>query len=217
MRTHLVRATVTLAGTFMAAPIASQQPMRFGSHVGVAAGLTYSTLGGQFIDQADWKSGVFVGARVMRAVAPNFAVGLEANYFQTGATNITASTRDRIDDLRFSYIEIPLIFNYFNQAGSHFVWGAYTGLGMAFTVSCDIQAPRATDPNCKGNDAQQLVQASDLQFNVPFGVQFGYVFPGSSTTLMADVRFSLGLNSALQVAAARNRSLQFILRLLFGS
>ena len=217
MPTYLVRATVALVAAVTTAPLAAQQPPRLGSHVGVAAGLTYSTLGGQFIDQADWKSGVFVGARVMRAVAPNFAVGVEANYFQTGATNITASTRDRIDDIRFSYIEIPLIFNYFNQAGSHFVWGAYTGLGMAFTVSCDIQAPRATDPNCKGNDAQQLVQASDLQFNVPFGVQFGYVFPGSSTTLMADVRFSLGLNSALQVAAARNRSLQFILRLLFGS
>ena len=216
MRIPIVRTAIVLAATLMAAPIKAQQPMRYGSHVSVAGGLTYSTLGGQFIEQADWKSGVFVGAQVMRAVAPNFGVGVEVNYFQTGASNIVAVTNDRIDELRFSYVEIPLIFNYFNQLGSNFVWGAYTGFGMAFTVSCDIQAPRATDSNCKSNDAQQIVQASDLQLNVPFGLQLGYVFPGSSTTLMADVRFSLGLNSALSVVAARNRSLQFMLRLLFG-
>lgn len=216
MRTNLVRTTIALVATFMASPLAAQQPMRFGSHIGVAGGLTYSTLGGQFIDQADWKSGIFAGARVMRTMAPNFAAGVEINYFQTGAQNITASTNDRIDDIRFSYIEIPLILNYFNQAGSHFVWGVYTGFGMAFTVSCDIQAPRASGSDCKG-DALQFVKASTLQLNVPFGIGLGSVFPGSSTTLMADVRFSLGLNSALDVVAARNRSLQFMLRLLFGS
>lgn len=216
MRFPIVRATIALTVTVVTAPIEAQQPMRYGSHVSVAGGLTYSTLGGQFIEQASWKPGFFVGARVMRAVTPNFGVGVEANYFQTGASNIVAVTNDQIDEIRFSYIEIPLIFNYFNQFGSNWVWGAYTGFGMAFTVSCDIQAPRVTNPDCKGNDAQQVVQASDLQLNVPFGLSLGYVFPGSSTVLMADVRFSLGLNSALSVVAARNRSLQFMLRLLFG-
>ncbi|UCF20637.1 MAG: outer membrane beta-barrel protein [Gemmatimonadota bacterium] len=179
----MVRRVVMAAivATLIATSSASAQQ----AFVAVSGGATVGDLyGGAINTDSRWggTAGVSLGFRNWNY----FVTELEANWVQKGG-----------GDTRLDYIEIPALFGAVVQSATGLGVRAYTGIGIAFPVSCSSEISELV---CDSKKSPEWAW--------PFGLQFGrWLNPNRFFAL--DVRYSIGLSDAFDLALPTNRSWQF--------
>ncbi len=173
---------VALAAT----PVRAQQS----KFVGISGGATSSDLeGGVTNTRSRWggTAGVFVGYRNWYTIGV-----LEANWVQKGG-----------DSTRIDYIEVPFLIGGGTTTDSGILFRFYTGLGIAFPISCSSTSTSALQ-NCN--------QKKSPEWAWPIGLLIGKEISGPNFAAV-DVRYSIGISDAFDNSQARNRSWQFRLYL----
>ena len=195
---------VALALVFAFAPQAEAQtsPMR----LGLTAGATTSSVGGDYYSVGDWKWGGIAGVLGQYHVARQTFVGLEANWVQKGGKRVGFS-QGSTQDLNLEYIEIPLTIGYVNRFGD---WESslYIGIAVAFQISCKVQ-PTGSSSSTDCDDAT-LPDKKTTDWSIPFG--FGFARDLGGSLLGLDIRYALGLSDIFENTNVRNRSWQFALK-----
>jgi len=170
----------------LSSPALAQGPgTKFG---GIIGGAVLSDIAGFSLASDDrWggTAGLMFGYNVGRTAAT-----IEGNWIQKGG-----------GDVRLDYIEVPLTFGAVGVTGAGAYRGrVYTGLSVGFKVSCS--APGLACDDAKGTE-----------WGWPFGLQFAKAMENGSFVGL-DVRYTIALSDAFEIADSHNRPWQF--RLMFG-
>lgn len=197
----------TLAAIFAA--ILWVAPAQGQLSLGVAAGATYSNMGGDLITATDSDWGAVMGGWGQYRLQSNLAFQLEGNWVQKGGQG---AVEGESADFDLDYVELPLTAQLVVGLSPQWDWNLYGGIALAFKSKCNVS-------NDAGDKAECDEAAPDWSFNstewsVPFGTSFSYRFTRSALT--ADFRYSYGLSNAIDNLRLKNRSWQFILRWGFG-
>lgn len=156
-----------------------------GGFVAVSGGATLGDLyGGAVNTDSRWggTAGVSLGYQNWNY----FVTELGGNWVQKGG-----------GDTRIDYIEIPLLIGGVARTPSGIGARLYTGIGIAFPISCK-------------SDAQTLAcdMKKGTEWAWPIGLQVGR-WLGPNRFVALDARYSIGLSDAFDVSLAANRSWQF--------
>jgi len=177
---------VLLLLSVLAAPVVAQGPgSKFGA---ITGGAVLSDIAGFSLASDDrWggTAGLMVGVNAGRTAAT-----IEGNWVQKGG-----------GDVRLDYIEFPLTLGAVGVTGG----GAYRGRvfsGISFGVKVSCSAPGLACDDAKGTE-----------WGWPFGVQFAKTTE-SGSFFGFDIRYTIALSDAFEVADSHNRPWQF--RLMFG-
>ncbi|KPK03330.1 MAG: hypothetical protein AMS20_10810 [Gemmatimonas sp. SG8_28] len=156
-----------------------------GAFVAVSGGATLGDLyGGVVNTDSRWggTAGISLGYRNFNYLVTE----LEGNWVQKGG-----------GDTRIDYIEIPLLFGGIAQAANGLGARLYTGIGIAFPISCKSDAVQLACDTKKGTE-----------WAWPIGLQVGR-WLGPNRFVALDARYSIGLSDAFDTSLATNRSWQF--------
>lgn len=184
-------------------------PARAQLSVGVAAGATYSYMGGSLITSSDSDWGALMGGWGKYRLESNLALQLEGNWVQKGGRGTVEGVRDDFD---LDYFELPLTAQLVVGLSPTWDWNLYGGIALAFKTSCQVSENDGAKEDCE--TAEPTWSFASTEWSVPFGTSFSYRF--SRSALTADFRYSYGLSDAIENLRLRNRSWQFILRWGFG-
>ncbi len=163
------------------APAAAQEE----TFVAISGGATVGDLyGGVVNTNSRWggTAGIALGYRNWNY----FVTELEGNWVQKGG-----------GDTRLDYIEVPLLFGAVVQSASGIAARAYTGIGIAFPISCSSESANLV---CDAKKSPEWAW--------PIGLQVGRRL-SSNRFFALDVRYSIGLSDAFEGARPSNRSWQF--------
>lgn len=196
-------ASALLVGMVWAAPAYGQLS------VGMAAGATYSDLGGSLISATDSDWGVLLGGSGMYRFKSNLGVALEVNWVQKGGRGTVEGARW---DLDLDYVELPLTAHLVVGLSDRWDWNLYAGVALAFRTACEVAAGEDDKATCDSGAPGWTFQ--DSEWSAPFGTSFTHRL--SRSQLTADVRYSYGLSEAVDNFQLKNRSWQFIVRWGFG-
>lgn len=192
---------VTLAAVLLAWASPAQAQLS----VGVAAGATYSSMGGTLITSTDSDWGAMMGGWGRYRLQSNLAFQLETNWVQKGGRG---TVEDGRVDFDLDYFELPLTAHLVVGLSPKWDWDLYGGIALAFKTACDISSDSGDKAECE--QAAPTWSFAGTEWSVPFGTSFTHRFARSA--LMADFRYSYGLSDAIENLRLRNRSWQFILR-----
>jgi hypothetical protein len=177
--------------------------------VGVAAGATYSNMGGGLITATDSDWGALMGGWGRYDLQSNLGLQLELNWAQKGGRGAVQGTPVDFD---LDYIELPFTAQLKVGLSPTWDWNLYGGISLAFEASCNVSNDQGDKEACE--EAAPTWDFSSTEWSVPFGTSFSYKFARSALT--ADFRYSYGLSAAVTNLDLKNRSWQFILRWGFG-
>ncbi|MCL7971743.1 MAG: PorT family protein [marine benthic group bacterium] len=189
--------------------LAWASPARAQLSLGVAAGATYSSMGGTLITSTDSDWGALMGGWGNYRLESNLAFQFEANWVQKGGRGTVEGIRDDFD---LDYVELPLTAQLVVGLSPTWDWNLYGGIALAFQTSCQVSQNEGAKEDCE--QAEPTWSFASTEWSVPFGTSFSYRF--SRSALTADFRYSYGLSDAIENLRLRNRSWQFILRWGFG-
>lgn len=194
-----------LVATALAAGFLWTAPAKGQLSVGVAAGATYSSLGGELITGTDSDWGVLIGGSGLYRFQSNLGLGLEVNWVQKGGRgNVQGASWD----LDLDYVEVPLTAHLIVGLGERWDWNLYGGIALAFRTTCDVAGNEGGKEPCDTGAPEFVFE--DSEWSAPFGTALTYRLARSAVT--ADGRYSYGLSDAVDNFRLRNRSWQFILR-----
>jgi len=191
------------AGILWVAPAQAQLSL------GVAAGGTYSNMGGDLITATDSDWGALMGGWGQYRLQSNLAFQLEANWVQKGGRGAVEGDPADFD---LDYVELPLTAQLVVGLSPQWNWNLYGGIALAFMSRCDVSNDAGDKADC--DEAAPDWSFNSTEWSVPFGTSFSYRFTRSALT--ADFRYSYGLSNAIENLRLKNRSWQFILRWGFG-
>ena len=146
--------------------------------VGPMAGVSFSTLRGAGVGDADVRAGFLGGGFVTISISPNFAVEPQVFYVQKGANYHADSAGTQLSSSRaLSYIEIPLLFKARYPVGTArwpLIVSAIAGPAIAIRTGCTYTDPSGAQIDCgkqPGTDSNmQEVQVANLDLSASFGV-----------------------------------------------
>jgi hypothetical protein len=173
--------------------------------VGVAAGGTYSDMGGSLITATDSDWGVLLGGSVRFRYVTNLALQLEGNWVQKGGRGTVEGVAR---DLDLDYFEIPLTAQLVVGLSPKWDWNLYGGIALAFKTTCEVTTGSSEKESCDNTVPDWTIESTE--WSVPFGTSFSYRLARSAVT--ADLRYSYGLSAAVKNLDLKNRSWQFIVR-----
>jgi hypothetical protein len=188
-----------LLGTLAAAPLGAQL------HLGLVAGGASTTLGTATATQIPNKSaqrGFLAGISASARLTDQLSFGPEVYYIRKGA-NAEDNTHVVKEEIRISYVEVPLLLRYTVGSGSlrPYLLG---GGAVSFLASCRLRfAGLGQDirEDCKANNAEAT--STDVGAIFGAGVAFGRV--GVS------VRYNIGLKNIKKASVGgdeiKNRAL----------
>jgi hypothetical protein len=194
--------TTVLAALLWTAPAYGQLSL------GVAAGATYSNMGGDLITATDSDWGALMGGWGQYRLQSNLALQLEANWAQKGGRG---SVEGGQVDFDLDYVELPFTAQLVVGLSPTWDWNLYGGIAIAFKTQCNV---RDAGDKADCDQAAPSWTFNSTEWSVPFGTSFSYEFTRSALT--ADFRYSYGLSNAIDNLRLKNRSWQFILRWGFG-
>lgn len=197
-RIGLLTFATIVAGLSWAVPAHGQLSL------GVAAGATYSDMGGSLITATDSDWGVLLGGSGMYRFQSNLGLQLEANWVQKGGRGTVENVRR---DLDLGYVEIPLTAQLIVGLSPRWDWNLYGGIALAFRTKCEVSGDGEKEP-CDSAVPEWTIDSTE--WSVPFGTSFTYNLARSALT--ADFRYSYGLSAAVKNLDLKNRSWQFIVR-----
>jgi hypothetical protein len=196
-----------LAGLAVLLGAVAASPAWAQSKAGIAAGATYSQLGGEFVSGSDYTWGFMGGVFASQAVTHNVFVQIEANYEQKGGRGtVVASGGPTEIGLGVDYIQVPFLFGAFVPVSQSLVWNFYAGIGIGFRLSCDLKPVSGTARAC--SESVLALESQSIEWAMPFGTSLDFDLGQSIFSL--DLRYSYGLSDVLENANLRNRSWQFI-------
>ncbi len=202
-RIRFITLATVLAALLWTAPAYGQLSL------GVAAGGTYSNMGGDLITATDSDWGALMGGWGQYRLQSNLAFQLEANWAQKGGRGTVEGGQVDFD---LDYVELPLTAQLVVGLSPTWDWNLYGGIALAFKAGCNVSNDAGDKADC--DQAAPSWTFNSTEWSVPFGTSFSYRFTRSALT--ADFRYSYGLTDAIENLRLRNRSWQFILRWGFG-
>ena len=200
-----MRRTGILIFPMVVAALAWTHPAHGQLSASVAAGATYSNMGGSLISSSDSDWGVLLGGALAYQFEAHLIVQLETNWVQKGGRGTVDAERI---DLDLDYIEIPVTAQFAVGLSPAWTWNLYGGIALAFKTACDLSRADAAKQSCE--EVRPGWDIKSTEWSVPFGTSFSYGFARSSLT--ADLRYSYGLSAAIDPVDLKNRSWQFIIR-----
>jgi hypothetical protein len=156
-----------------------------GAFAALSGGATFGDLSGGVVN-SDSRWGGTAGIALGYRNFSHLITELEGNWVQKGG-----------DGTRIDYIEIPLLFGGVAQAANGLGARLYTGIGIAFPISCKSDVASLACDAKKGTE-----------WAWPIGLQIGR-WLGPNRFVALDARYSIGLSDAFNVSLATNRSWQF--------
>ena len=198
-RTTLATIAAILTALILAVPAHGQLS------VGVAAGGSYSSMGGALITATDSDWGALMGGYGRYRLQSNLALQLEGNWVAKGGRG---TIEDESVDFDLDYIEFPFTAQLAVGLSPQWDWNLYGGIAIAFQTTCQVSNGAGDKADCE--QAAPTWDFSSTEWSVPFGTSFSYLFPTSALT--ADFRYSYGLSAAIDNLDLKNRSWQFIIR-----
>lgn len=205
---------VAVALVTAAPALAQRTAIPRGRSAGIAGGITITRLSG-YINTVEDRTGPFIGVYGARDISDNFGLQLEVNWVRKGGKGILpAPVSEHLWDMRIDYLEIPLTVNYLRDFSEDWGFGAYTGIGIGFALSCraDIGSGPGPAP-CEDT----VLGSTNTDWTIPFGAKIGRNFSGGSS-LYLDVRYALGLSNVTDFVAGgvqrelKNRAWEIIVR-----
>ncbi len=198
-RIGILTCTTIVAGFLWTAPAHGQISL------GVAAGATYSDMGGSLITSTDSDQGVLLGGSGMYRFQSNLRLQLEGNWVQKGGRGTVQSVSR---DLDLDYFEIPLTAQLIVGLSPTWDWNLYGGIALAFKTKCEVSGGDGEKESCDSAVPDWTIDSTE--WSIPFGTSFTYKLARSALT--ADLRYSYGLSAAVKNLDLKNRSWQFIVR-----
>jgi len=189
-RIGILTFTTIVAGFLWTAPAHGQISL------GVAAGATYSDMGGSLITSTDSDQGVLLGGSGMYRLQSNLGLQLEGNWVQKGGSGTVQGVRR---DLDLDYFEIPFTAQLIVGLSPRWDWNLYGGIALAFKTKCEVSGGDAEKESCDSAVPDWSIESTE--WSVPFGTSFTYKFTRSALT--ADLRYSYGLSAAVNNLRAR--------------
>lgn len=186
---------------FVPSPLGAQVQQH---RVGLNAGATASAVNGEFMIGTETKWGFLAGFYGESRLARNFASHLAFNYTQKGGRGLS---REGLLDLRIAYLETPLLLQLLAPLGRNWDLAAYSGIALAFPVSCRASVGRSLEQKCKDTSLGD----TRVEWGLPMGAGLSYGLDGGQV-LFFDARYTWGLGDALEAVDVNNRTWQFLLR-----
>lgn len=200
-----MRRTVIATLAMVLTVLAWTAPARAQVSAGLAAGATYSEMGGRLITATDSDWGILLGGYARYRMQSNLAFQLEANWAQKGGRGTVQG--DRVD-FDLGYVELPLTAQLVVGLGEQWDWNLYGGIAFAFKAGCGVSDGQGEEASCDA--AAPNWDFAGTEWSVPFGTSFSYLLPRSILTV--DFRYSYGLSAAIEDLDLKNRSWQLIFR-----
>jgi len=183
------------------------------SRFGITAGVNWSTVAGDDVEDAKRKTGLMAGGLVVLPVAPSFSIQPELLYTMKGA----GSEGDGDFSVKINYIEIPVLARFDIQTTGGAKPFIYGGPSLAFKVGCSVE----------GNEGGVKVNIdcddSNNQFGFPEFKSFDYglviggglAFDVSGKTLSIGARYNHGLGKVIEDSDAKNRVISILASIEF--
>lgn len=184
---------------------AQEEKVRFG----LQGGVTVSSLSGNDVD-SDARTGFFGGFYFNYLFSPNWTIGIEGNWLSgIGAKNVTDSDPTGIPvdipvDLKMSYVELPVTFNFVFPLGeSEKAWlRLQSGITPMLNLTCKVSlAGSSNEADC--DDEESVLWA------VPFGAALGFKLSDAAVAWLG-ARYQLGLSNAFKDLDAKHQTWEFL-------
>jgi hypothetical protein len=176
--------------------------------LGVLGGASLNRLSGDGITEQDSRTGFIAGGFAKYSFSPMVSLILEAQYSVKGTKGATNSSGD-MADLKFDYLDLPLLLNVGVPAGEMAAFNFYAGLSFNSRLKCGYGVNGASLTDCD----DPWMEGEGIEWAIPAGLSLDYNFGGGVFTV--DLRYLLGLTDVLEGVAAKNNSFQGILKLGF--
>jgi hypothetical protein len=198
----LIRVSLCCAVLIVSSINSAMGQLDFGFFIGP----TYSSMSGSFPQSADGTLGIQVGTFLEQRLHRHWSAEIGVNMVQKGAFNVDIpGATDRVD-YRLTYAEFPVLLHLlFPVAGKPLTFGVYTGAAAAMNIDCDVKPSDVFEFESDCLDDTAGGRRRLFEFAIPFGADFRLTFEGGSR-LGFDLRYSLGLRTALMGAAAADRT-----------
>ena len=189
MRTFVAGIGLLLVLAFLGGPLAAQE-----NRVGLVAGVSIASLGGDDSGDPDSSLGLDVGAYLSWEVAESWAIRPGIYYVQKGAE---ATDAGGTLELNLDYVELPVLLEYRIPTEGALGVHLFGGPAVAFEVSCELELSGSgvsatvdcTDPNLDGG-----FQTSSVDFGIMLGGGLRFS-AGGSVDLVVEGSYNLGLTS----------------------
>lgn len=179
--------------------------------VGIGGGSSLGELYGDSVEASSGLSGPYFGAYAQWQFDRWAFLKAGVNYLQMGGENVTLNSVDSLT-YEMKYIEVPLLLGLDLPFWTHFSLQASGGVAVSFLDSCGVG--RGRDPALSECDASTPGGAAkSTQWTIPVSGGFGFTIPDTDLTLIADARYSWGLNDAFESAEAKTGTWVFRARI----
>ena len=178
------------------------------SRLGVLGGVSFATLGGADVNDANTRTGFVGGVSLTLPLRERLSLELNGLYSQKGAK---ASEQSESLTLKFDYIEVPILLRYdFTAEGVRpFVSG---GVSLAYQTSCEAKAATAefsAEVDCSTLDSDSDVALDVKKFDAGLAFGGGLDFPMANDRLFTlGARYVLGVTDIVKDETVRNRAWQ---------
>jgi hypothetical protein len=149
--------------------------------VGPMAGVSFSTLRGAGVGDADIRAGLVAGGFVTVGITPFFAIEPQVFYIQKGANYHADSSGVELSTAyALTYLEIPLLFKArypITEGRWPLIVSAIAGPSIGLNVRCDYIDNDNVSTRCGERHAGPNVSdppANGLDFSAAFGVGFDF-------------------------------------------
>jgi hypothetical protein len=182
---------------------------------GLTLGATASDVAGDFVTvSGDTKWGFYGGVFGETQVGDVLALSLGVNYTQKGGRGLTGSGLLEAEsfDLSLNYIELPFLVELMLPLGGTWDLMAYSGIAAAFNVTCNASLGGSSSQSC----GDTSLGGGKTEWGLPVGGGLFYTL-GNGEMVVFEARYTWGLNDAVSNANVRNRTWQFLIRLVKGA
>lgn len=192
---------------FLAAGFSSSLEAQGMLEFGLSGGASYTTLTGEYIQEAKYKWGFSAGALISERQANWFAT-LEVNYIQKGGPATTVD--EELIDLSLNYLELPFILGIGFPGMPASDFGIYGGISFAMRLGCNISSGDSPRVNCADTEEWQ---SKSTEWTVPLGGALGFNLGGAR--VMLDGRYLIGLSKLFDGKDVKNKGWVFLLHVTF--
>lgn len=204
-----------LAASALALPLAAQSPAAGSAHVGILAGISSATVGGDDADEAERLTGLVAGVYLVKPIGGGFALRPEPFYSRRGA-EAPLDEEDAVNTsarLALAYLDVPMLLQYEGTGSSTVRPNLYLGPSFGFTTSCEEEGSGegvAVSIDC--DEAESDIKSLDVGEVIGGGI----VVSSGTIDDTLGARYQHGFTDLDADASVKNRVLSFYVGLEFG-
>jgi hypothetical protein len=209
--TRRALAFAAVAALGAATPAAAQ-----GSHIGLIAGPTASSLSGSYVTDAGSRElGFSFLATLDREFGRVWGIQVGVGWVQKGGDNTALAGTTGTWGYSTSYVEVPISLQAkFRFANGKLSLAPHAGIGIGLGMGCQVKPGTQFEFEDKCDETTTGGTLESLELSVPFGAAFSVEFAGGSRFTILDLAYDYGLSNVFTAAAdagqtARNGALSF--------